>query len=513
MVQETVLIAGFSHETNTFAPTMTRRGDFQTRREYFGDQVIEKLRGTNTGVGGAVDVAEDEEVELIPVVAASATPGGTVARETFDFYTDTIVDEVEDHQEELDGILLPLHGAMVAEGMSDGEGPLVSEIRSIVGDEVPIIVTLDLHGNITDQLVDESDALISYETYPHVDTGDTGRRGMRVLLDTIRGNIDPVMHIERPPLSPITPLQNTREGPMAEMEAKARKLEERDSVIKVSVFAGFSRADVPSMGFSIPVVSDGDIDVARKTSRDIARSVWEMRQEFVGDFPKPDEAVSEAIDLAADLGPNEGPVVLADVGDNPGGGGTADTTPVLRELIDQGATNAGFAIIRDSEVVDECVAAGVGEHVTVDLGAKTDTKVALGDRIADVDGYVKAITDGEYENTGPMGTGTENHLGRTVHLRCGTDDSVSVIVTENRQQPLDAEIWRHVGIQPEQLDMLVVKSTNHYRADHEPMASHVIPVNSPGLAAMDPRTFDHENITHAKFPLDEMKESDFPDWG
>jgi microcystin degradation protein MlrC len=266
------------------------------------------------------------------------------------------------------------------------------------------------------------------------------------------------------------------------------------------------------MGFAIPVVTDDDIDTARNVSRELAQIVWEMRETFVGDFPGPAEAVSEAQELAANHDEDDGPVVLADVGDNPGGGGTADTTHVLQELIDQEATNTGLAIIRDQAVVQQCNNAGVGEHVTVDLGAKTDTKVNTGKPIVNLDGYVKTITDGRYVNTGPMSTGTENHLGTTILLKCGHDSGVSVIVTENRLQPRDAEIWRHIGIQPERLDILVVKSTNHYRADYEPMASHVIPINSSGLAAMDPQKFNHQSIKRPKYPLDEMDAKDYPNW-
>jgi microcystin degradation protein MlrC len=512
MANETVLVANFSHETNTFAPTPTTREDFRKRHEYFGEGVIEEFRGTNTSVGGAIDVAEQRDVRLVPAVAASATPGGTVSRDAFDSYKNRIVETARDHADELDGVLLPLHGAMVVQGTDDGEGPLVAALRDVLGDDVPVVVTLDLHGNITDRLVEGADALVAYETYPHVDMSETGRHGIELLLNAIRGEVELVMHVERPPLSPVTPLQNTREGPMADVMAKARELEEREDVLKVNVFAGFSRSDVPSMGFSIPVVADGDIETARNVSRDLARTVWEMREEFVGGFPGRAEAVSEARDLAADLEDDDGPVVLADVGDNPGGGGTADTTFVLRELLEQGATDAGLAIVRDEEVVQQCVDAGVGERVIVDLGAKTDTEFDIGEPIADVDGYVKALTDGVFVNTGSMGTGTENHLGTAAHLKCGPDDEVSVILTENRHQPRDAEIWRHVGVQPERLDILVVKSTNHYRADYEPMASHVIPINSPGLAAMDPRKFDYENVSRPKYPIDNMSADEYPGW-
>jgi Uncharacterized conserved protein len=166
--------------------------------------------------------------------------------------------------------------------------------------------------------------------------------------------------------------------------------------------------------------------------------------------------------------------------------------------------------MRDPEVVERCVAAGVSERVTVGLGGKTDDR--HGDPIEDLDGYVKAITDGEFQNTGPMGTGSENHLGRTIHLKCGHADGVSVLLTENRLQPLDAEIWRHAGIQPERLDTLVVKSMNHFRADYEPMSSEVMPINSIGLCGMDPRNFVFSTIRRPVFPLDDMTDDDYPDW-
>jgi microcystin degradation protein MlrC len=263
------------------------------------------------------------------------------------------------------------------------------------------------------------------------------------------------------------------------------------------------------MAFSIPVVATNST-AAKQVSRDLAERVWECRQEFIGDYPEPEEAVPAAKRLAAELNDADGPVVMADIGDNPGGGGAADGTTVLREMFEQDLTNAGFAIIRDSEAVEACVGAGVGKRVTLDLGGKTDD--IHGEPIENLDGYVTAITDREFVNTGSMGTGSENHLGRTVHLRCGHEDGVSVLGAENRLQPLDAEIWRHAGIQPERLDVLVVKSTNHFRADYEPMTSEIISINSIGLVAIDPRKFEFERIRRPQFPLDEMNDDAYPDW-
>ncbi len=510
MTAETVLLGGFAHETNTFADGSTDRTLFRERREYIGTEIPERMQGTNTCEGGVIDVAEREGVDLRYTVSASATPSGVVDADTYEFYTDRILSGIAEHRGELDGVVLCLHGAMVPEGMNDGEGPIVAAVREHVGPDIPVVVTLDLHGNITNQLVAEATALVAFQEYPHTDMGETGRRAMELLCRTMRGDVTPTMHVERPPVLAMGPKQNTREGPMADLMAAAREHEGRDGVLAVNLFPGFHQADVPSMGFSIPVVTDDDPHLGREVSRDLAARVWRERERFVGDYPGPAAAVARAKRLAADRTEADGPVVMADAGDNPGGGGAADGTTVLRELLKQGVTNAGFAIMRDPGAVAACLDAGVGERVTLTLGGKTDDR--HGDPIEGVDGYVAAITDGEFVNTGPMGTGSENHLGRTIHLRCGEVDGVSVLVTENRLQPLDPEIWRHAGIQPERLDVLVVKSTNHYRAGYEPMASEVIQVNSIGLVAMDPRKFTFENVRRPQFPLDEMADDAYPDW-
>lgn len=349
MSSETVLLGSFSHETNTFATERTDLGAFRKRREVFGTEIADELAGTNTAIGGAIDVAGDEVIDLRYTVAASATPGGVVTTDAYRSYSEAILEGVREHADDLDGVFLALHGAMVPEGRDDGEGPLVSAVRDVVG------------------------------------------RGC--------------------------------------------------------------------------------------------------------------------------------PIVLADTGDNPGGGGAGDGTAVLRALLDRGplaaiadrsdgGVTAGVAIVRDPAVVSACVEAGVGETVTVTLGGKTDDH--HGDPIEGLKGYVKGITDGEFVNTGPMGTGTSNDLGRTIRFECGEDRSVTTIVTENRLQPLDAEIWRHVGVQPERLDVLVGKSMNHFRADYEPMASEVIPINSPGLSTMDPRRFDFERVRRPLFPIDEVTGDEYP---
>ena len=510
MSMERVFLAEFSHETNTFAATPTERDDFRNRGEFSGREVLSEFEETNSTIGGACEVAEAEGVDLLPSVSAEATPGGVVSKEAYEFYTGRILEDLRSVSD-ADGVLLSLHGAMVQEGGVDGEGPLVSAVREVVGGSVPVVVTLDLHGNLTDELVESADALVAYETYPHTDMGETGRRAMELLVAAMRGEIDPVTRIERPPLLPFVPKENTLEGPMAELMAEARRLEANEGVLETNVLPGFHQADVPWIGFSTPVVTDGDPALARETARSLAETAWSMRESFVGEYPTPEEAVREARRLQRDGVSESGPVVLADVGDNPGAGGAADGTVLLRELLEQGVENAGLALVTDPGAVERAIEAGVGSRPSGTLGGKTDDR--HGDPI-EIEGYVAAITDGEFRNTGPMATGVRTNLGRTVRLRIrdGREGTVEVIVTENRVQPYDAEIWRHVGVQPERLDVLVVKSTNHYRASYEPLASEVITVNSPGLGAMDARLFEYESLDRELYPIDDIPVEVYPDW-
>lgn len=497
MADETVVVGGLSHETNTFLPEPTTREEFQRGDEYVGEAMFEDLRGTNTVVGGALSAAAESGVELLPTVYAGATPGGMVSRDAYEFYVRGLVDRLAATEAAIDGVLLALHGAMVPEGTDDGEEALIGTVRDLVGPSTPIVVTLDLHGNVSDAMVERSDALVAFETYPHADTAETGERGLEILLDIIRGELEPVQHVERPPITVAGPPQRTRgETPVAELMDLARQLETRPGVRKVNLFTGFQQADVPFMGPSVPVVGS-DEPAVRDASRELAAAMWDRREGLVIDAPPPAEAVETARARLEEADPVEGPIVLADLGDNPGAGCATDTTFVLRELVDQGLENAGFALVRDPAAVSTCIEAGVGATLRLRVGGKAhDTS---GEPL-ETEGSVKALTDGTYVRTGPMRTGTRRRLGRTALVELGHSGGIAVILTEERVQPLDTELWRHVGIQPERLDVIVVKSTNHFRAAYERIASEVISVNSPGLAAEDPQFYDYDTVTRSNVP-------------
>jgi microcystin degradation protein MlrC len=506
---ETLLVASFMHESTTFSESRTDLATFR-ESETEGGAVIESHRDTNAELGGAIEVATEAGVDLLPAVATHATPGGVVTREAFEHYRDRIVDVAREHADGIDGVVLAMHGAMVPEDGDDGEGPVIQAVREVVGPDVPIGVTLDHHGNVTETMLENADVLVAYETYPHVDMAETGERATELVLRVARGEVDPTMAIERPPVLATGANSDTSQSPMADLMACARELEDREGVLTVNVMPGFFRADIPVAGFSIPAVTDDDPELAREVAREMAETVWEHRNGFAVDRPSPAEAVAEAVAATEDGETTDGPVVLADVGDNPGGGAPGDETALLRALLDAGVESAGVAMIHDPAVVAACREAGVRESVTVDLGAKAADSWT--NTLEGLDCYVKAITDGRFVKTGPMETGRLQDWGTAVLLQCGENRGVNVVVTERRHQPYDAELWRHVGVQPERLNAVAVKSSNHYRGAYEPVESRVIPVDSPGLNVLDPARLDYERIRRPVFPVDEMADDAYPDW-
>lgn len=508
---KTVITGEFAHETNSFVRGSTDRSDFQACREYFGNEIPDKMSGTETSIGGIIDSAADSGIGLLHTISARATPSGVVSDEAYSFYKSAILDEIRQHGDEIDGVILALHGAMVTERSYDGEGPLLSDIRSIVGQDIPILATLDLHANVTEEMVEQADALVAYEEYPHLDKARTGAKAFEILVQSIQKEIEPTSHFERPPTIIFQPKAHTTYGPITEIMNRARKHEQRDGVLKVNVLPGFYHADIPEMGVTTPVVTDGNLSLAREISRDLAELIWQKRENFIGKYPKPKEAISKAKQIISNFDETNGPVVMADFGSNPGGGGASNGTTILREMLEQSVEKAGWAIMYDPEAVKRCISVGVGNRVTVDIGGKTDNR--HGETIADLNGYVKTITDGRYVNTGTShsGRGVQNHIGRTVRFQCGLNDSVAVILAERRASAFDAEIWRHVGLPPGRLNLICIPSLIAFLGDYEPLSSEVILVDTPGVSAVNPKRFDYSNIPRPLFPLDTM-DDEYPPW-
>jgi microcystin degradation protein MlrC len=484
-----LFVAMLSHETNTFSTIPTDRAQFEARHLHYGEGLVEAFRGTGTCLGGMIAAAERRGARLVPSMAAAASPAGPVTRDIYGHARERILADLR-AAGRVDGVLLDLHGAMVVEGIDDGEGDLIAAVRAQVGPDVPIAVTLDFHANLSEAMVRGADLLHGYKTYPHVDMGERGVEAAERLLDRAQGRIRPTAALRKPPLLPPLGGQATARGPMKRLYALAAEMERDPRVLSVSIFAGFPHADIPEAGLGVYVVTDGDPALAEALAERLARAAWDLRREFVHTGLPVAEAVRRA--LAA-----EGrPIILADMADNTGGGAAGDGTEILRELLQGGARSAVVACLWDPAAVQACVAAGVGRSVTLDVGGKVDDRhgAPLG-----VTGTVRTLSDGRFVHKGPMARGLPGRLGPTAVLDV---NDVKVILVSFRGQTLDPEMIRFVGLDPLEHKILVLKSTIHYRAAFEPLAREIIEVDAPGLSSSNLARFDFRRIRRPMFPLD-----------
>jgi len=411
-------VAMVSHETNTFSPISTDRGQFEARDLRYGGEILEAYRDTGTCLGGMIDGAAARGVTLVPSLAAAASPAGRVLKS---FYAETRERLLADLRAAgpLDGVLLDLHGAMVVEGIDDGEGDLLQAVRGAVG-SVPIAVTLDFHANVTRAMVETATLLHGYKTYPHVDMDARGREAALRLADVAGGRLRPTVAFRQPPMLPPIAGQATARGPMRRLYDLADAMERRPGVISISVFAGFPLADIHDAGLSIYVATDRDQALADALADELAEAAWALRREFLHTALSVKDAVARALAL------DGRPVVLADIADNTGGGAAGDTTGILRELLRVGARSATVACLWDPPAARACAEAGVGATVSLAVGGRIDPR--HGAPLA-VTGRVRTLSDGRFVHRGPMCRGLEGRLGTTAVLDV---NDVKIILISHR---------------------------------------------------------------------------------
>jgi len=484
------VICGIGHETHTFSSIPANRESFEIYDLTIGEEIIQRFRGTNTEVGGYLDYCEQAGIEVIPTLTAFAMPSGKVTTVALEEFLEAILKMIQD-ADPVDGVLVRLHGAMVSEDQDDADGYILKQIREVVGEDVPVVATFDLHANLTQAMAKYADILVGYDTYPHIDLYERGYEAAELAHKIAIGRIIPTMALKKLPFWPITQKQVTSRPPMSEIYTKAFELETMDEVLVVSVATGFPWADIEEMGFGVVITTDNDAPLAEHLVEEFAEFFWERRGDFLYTPTPVDEAVQRAIDAP------EGPIILADISDNPGGGTPCDGTVLLKSLLDHNAQNVALAIITDPEAVSVAIASGIGTEVTLQVGGKIDN---LHGPTLTLTGKVKTISDGELVLKGPMMTGDVVQLGRTVvfHVK-----GIDIILTENRYQPFDLEFFRSNGITPEDKKILVTKSSAHFRADFEPIAKEVIEVGTPGLLSSDLSLFDFKKIPRPFWPLDQ----------
>jgi microcystin degradation protein MlrC len=484
-----IAIAGFMHESNTFNPNITDRSAFVAQSLVFGSDLIDEWRDAHHEVGGFLEAAKEESFEPVPIVMAWATPAGPVDDSVFEEVTSHIIQQLQEQRP--DGLLLALHGAMVTTSHRDADGEVLARLRLAMGPDFPIVVSLDLHGNISPRLIQSCQAAVAYRTYPHVDQRECGRRAASLMVRMLRQGIQPRQALAKPPLIINIMSQETAREPMHSFMQAARDLEALQGILSASLLPGFAYADVPQMGPSVIVVADQNAPLAQQEGNRLAHAIWEAREQFTATLPHAADAVAQAM-KAERL-----PVVLVDTGDNVGGGSAGDGTVILSEMLRQGATD-GVVCLYAPDEVRQCLGAGVGAEVQLTVGGKVDR--LHGEPISAV-GKVRLLHDGIYVEPAPRHGGRRtNFMGRTALVEIQGRDLL--VLNSLRHPPFSLGQLTCLGIEPEKQRILVVKAAVAYKAAYGPIAGSIIEVDTPGLTAVNPTRFHYHNIRRPMFPLD-----------
>lgn len=482
-----IAIGGFQHESHSFAPLQAGWAQFKQPGGFpvlqHAATLLEALRPTSLPTAGAIAVAEAEGVAIAPLAWAMANPAGPVTREAFERIAALLCAALSDAMEEapLDGVFLELHGAAASDDFPDAEGEMLRRVRAIIGPDIPLAASLDPHANKTAAMVQHSDVLVPYRTYPHIDQKETGALATQLLLRMIREGRRPAKILRELDFWTPLPGQCTMVGPMAEVMAERARLGEAPGLWELGFCFGFPYVDFPGCGMAIATYADTPEQAAEATES-LARFIAAKETDFALGVVPAAEGVARAI-AARDA---SGPVVLADTQDNPGGGGHGDTTGLLAELIRQDAQAAVLAPMNDAESAAACHAAGEGAEIALDLGGRSDGAPLR------VTALVEKLSDGRFTLSGPMGKGNPADLGPAALIRVAP--GVRVVLVSRKMQAHDQEIFRFLGIEPAEQKIVAVKSSVHFRAHFQPIASEVIVVTAPGPVVADPAVLPFTNL-------------------
>lgn len=488
-----ILIARMNHETNTFSPVPTPLSSFGNAGPTYDADAYAENKGKRTAMSAFIDAAEARGATLVTPISATAYPSGRVDAQAYRTICDAIIGAARG----CDAILLDLHGAMAVQTTDDGEGDLLAALRA-AHPGIPTAVALDLHGNVTQKMVDNAEIIVSFKTYPHVDMYETGAHAARLLLGSIDGTCRPVMAWRRLPLITHTLRSNTAEGAMRDAVQAARQAE-ANGVLGVSVLAGFGLADIAAPCLSVIVVADGDRALAEATATQMAETIWRNRDGFFYESEPLDASLARARALAERAAQ---PILLLDHGDNCMSGGTCDTMDVLQAALRAGLTGIVAGLICDPEAVARMTEAGMDATIRLPVGNKRDIPdIGRHEASPVLQGVVRAVTDGTYVISGPTYTGQTACMGRTAVLDTG---AAQIVITERPHEPWDLGVFESVGIDPRQATYILAKSRMYCRPVFVPITAALVECDSPGVTSSDYALFPFQRLSRPVYPLDRM---------
>ena len=487
-----ILLAEIMHESNTFNQIATTKADFATRYWLEGDDIPAGLAGTNTEVWGFLEAGKVRGWNITHPFAASASPSGPMAAATWQEVKDKITAPLRNGQT-FDAIILVLHGAMVTQASDDADGELLALTRALAGPETLIAATLDMHANVSEQMVQSADILMAYRTYPHIDQFDRAQHLAEIVATTLQTNQRLHLSLARKSMMDAADHGRTDPpGPMNHLLARAEEIEQHPSVTCVSLQIGFPWADVDHQGPSV-AVTGADAQVCNTFAEELAEALWQSRTQTQLGFAKPEAAMEQA--RAGRTG--DRPFIMADFADNPAGGAYGDSPNLLRHMIEADLQNAAFATISDPLTVQKIIPAGEGARVNIEIGGRgaPDLTPPLA-----IEGRITVLNDGEFVCEGPMWKGVHFSMGPSAVIQVG---GIEVIISSVPTAVMDLQVFRSMGIEPSEKTTLALKSRNHFRAAYGPLARKTMLVDAGGIASMRLAELPYQNLKRPTWPLDE----------
>ncbi len=482
-----IAIGGIWHETNTFSSAKTTYDDFARYQLEHDEQIVYRYRDTNTELGGVISELSDSEISIIPTIFAAAVPSGTIDRSVAMRLCGELLHRIE-AAEPLDGVILALHGAAVAEGMYDLDASILEHVKRKVGASIPIVATFDYHANLSERMVRNASVLIGYDTFPHTDMAERGREAARIMNTIIETGEVPHCGFRKIPLLTLPLDQQTDSEPMRKIMTELNEIESQPEIMCGSIAMGFPYCDVSYLGASV-IVYGYSVEAANSAADILARKIWDAR----GCFSSHIVSVEQGVRLADNSSVQ--PVVIVESADNVGGGAAGDATGVLEVLLSS-STSRSVIVVADPEAVRAAETAGVGNRFIASVGGKTDSQHGS---TLEIDVFVRNIYDGEYVHKGSYMTGYVTQMGKTAVVEAG---NVQIVLTSLRTMPFDAEQLRCVGIEPAQQDIIVVKSAIAWKAAYGEIARDVVAVDSAGACPARTGRLSYRARNHPLYPLD-----------
>lgn len=482
-----LIIAGFVHETVTFLPEPTTQSDFEAVA-LRGPALIDGLRGSNTVFGGFITSCEREGIDMTGLVASDCPPSGPVAQDAFEAFTEEIVTGVAAIADDIDGLLVHLHGAMATSLLQDPEREILQRLRERAG-RLPIGLALDLHGNLSVECCELADIVCGFQHSPHTDMAQTGTRTADLLIAAVRGEINPVVAVRKPGLALPSVFTATEQQPLAGFMAAAREAEETPGILDITVFTGFAYADVSCIGGSVVVVADGDELGAARVANDLSNRIRAAREELYRpqDLAGVEATIQTATNLVAD---GHRPVVILEHADRGN-----DSTYVLGQLLQRRTPRVIVPYITDPVAAIAASNAGVGGQLMTALGGRSSD---LAGEPALLGGTVLFSGEKSYIATGPLRTGERLDLGLCAVIDTGV---ATVIIISKPVVAMDDDPFRQFGLDIDNFDIIVLRSKTHFRAAYEKLAAHILVAETPDFGRADLTALSYVNTPEDVYPF------------